>query len=103
MVKRSLDFAVLEKKLEKKRNRSLKTVALPKGITKARFDLFLKVMEAKSSSELKDVSIEDLATLFVDMEDLISVIHDDSVLKNPGALIRRLESMKSVRIRRRIL
>ena len=103
MVKRSLDMAALEKKFQKARSRSLKRVVLPRGMTRKQFDLFIKVMEAKDSSELKDVSVEELATLFVEANNLIHIICDDSVLGRPSALIAKFERMKAVPARRRIL
>ena len=98
-----IDMETFLKELEKVNSASLKQVALPKGLTRRQLSTFLRIMEARDAGEIKDISLKEVAMLYVLTEKILSVFNDESVLTSPDTLRNELQKAKAMRSGRRIL
>lgn len=99
-----INMEALFEGVKKKRTKSLNDPVLPRGITRVKFDRFMRVMRAMDSSEIEDISIEDIAAMFVDCDKLVNVVYGkEDIFLNPDQLMDKLKRAKSVGAKRRIL
>lgn len=103
MVRRNLDLKKFAAGLKGLAEQDEVGYVLPDDMDRNRFELFTRILEAKNSSELEDLSIEDICSLFEDYEKMLFVFSDETILHHEVELFNRLNYLKSSLLQRRIL
>ena len=103
MVRRTLDLKAFAASLKKVKEQNEEDYVLPKSIERGRFERFLKLLEAKNSAELEDMSIEEVCSFFSDMDEMLSVFSDETPFHDVERLFHRIDDKKSILLQRRIL
>jgi hypothetical protein len=76
-------------------------VYLPEYVDKAKFDRFFRVLCAKDTGEIEDISVDEIFGMFQELGSFMSCI--DFERHMTGETLRRFEEKRSVMSRRRVL
>jgi len=94
-----LDFRKLKRELSKLEDLDTEQVYLPETIDRDKFAKFERMLKAKTPDEISDISVEDLISMYSDLEDFCKVICFDVLLKDsfPQAMQRMRSETSGLR------